>query len=221
MKRANLEDIAQRLRDAGFPPAFTASESRLLVQVVRRLARGQPVTPREIEQLASTARLAPDSALVLVNKISEHDEDGNIQGLMGLSLNGHRHRFEVNGQGLSTWCAWDTLFLPLLLQQTARVESSCPATKKPIRLTIGPERVQNYEPGEAVVSMVTPRTNSDDLRSVDQTWRLFCHHVYYFASADAVDDWFRGRASEAIVLGIDEAYELGRLAFGHVLEDGD
>lgn len=220
MNRANLEHIARRLRDAGFPPPFTASESRLLVQVVRRLARGQPVTPREIEQLASTVRLAPDSALVLVNKISEHDEDGNIQGLMGLSLNGHRHRFEVNGQGLSTWCAWDTLFLPPLLQQTARVESSCPATKKPIRLTIDPERVQHYDPAQAVVSMVIPSTSSDDLRSVDETWRLFCHHVHYFAAADAVDDWFRSRAFQPIVLGIDEAYELGRLAFRPMIEDG-
>ncbi len=217
MKRASLEEIAQRLRDAGFPPAFTASESRLLVQIVRRLARGQPVTPAEIEHLALHARLAPDPALALVNKISEHDEDGNVQGLMGLSLNGHRHRFEVNGQGLSTWCAWDTLFLPPLLQRAARVESSCPATKRPIRLTIGPERVQSYEPAEAVVSMVTPNTNSDDLRSVDQTWRLFCHHVHYFASAEAADSWFVGRQLDPIILSIEEAYELGRLAFSNMI----
>lgn len=170
-------------------------------------------------QLASKLGLAPDAAVALVNHISEHDEHGNIQGLLGLSLNGHRHRFEVNGQGLSTWCAWDTLFLPSLLQQTAHVKSQCLATKKSIELTISTEAVERYEPAEAAVSMVIPATG-DDLRSVDQTWQLFCHHVHYFASAEAAADWFVGREPDPIILSVEESYRLGRLAFGPMIEDG-
>ncbi len=88
-----------------------------------------------------------------------------------------------------------------------------------ISLTISAEAVERYEPTEAVVSMVMPATG-DELRSVDQTWRLFCHHVHYFASAEAAADWFAGRESDPLILGVEEAYQLGRLAFRSMIENG-
>lgn len=219
MKRPTIADIAQALRAAGFPPSFSAGESRLLVEIARLLSQGRPVSEAKVTELAAKLDLAPDAAVALVNHISEHDQQGNVQGLIGLSLNGHRHRFEVNGQVLSTWCAWDTLFLPPLLKQTARVESHCPATKKAIHVTISATAVERYEPVEAVVSMVIPAAGGD-LRSVDQTWRLFCHHVHYFASAAVAADWLVGRKLDPMILNVEEAYRLGRLAFGHMIRDG-
>jgi alkylmercury lyase len=38
------------------------------------------------------------------------------------------HRFEINGLTLWTWCAWDSLFIPEILAQTARVASRDPET---------------------------------------------------------------------------------------------
>lgn len=52
-----------------------------------------------------------------------------LNGHMGLSLNDHPHQFEVGGRELRTWCAWDTLFLPPMLGQTAYVVPRDPPTR--------------------------------------------------------------------------------------------
>lgn len=50
-------------------------------------------------------------------------------GFAGLSLRAdHPRRFVVDGRAFTTWCAWDTLSLPALLQSNAVVESPDPET---------------------------------------------------------------------------------------------
>ena len=85
--------------------------------------------------------------------MTERDENGNIVGAMGLSLNKHAHTFIVDDAAMSTWCAMDTLFLPAMIGQVATVESISPVRRETIRLRVTPEGVESCNPPGAVVSI--------------------------------------------------------------------
>src|SRR5881628_643284 len=95
---------------------YGPNRSRLLIQVLRTLAQGHPVTGEQVDQLIADLGIAPDEAQHFLRQITERDAADRIVGIMGLSLNEHPHRFVVNGVSLTTWCAEDTLFLPVLLK---------------------------------------------------------------------------------------------------------
>src|SRR6266446_5900666 len=152
-----LDHLARALREAGLRQAFTPEVSRLTVRLWREIARGDPVSPERVEQIASALDLPQQTAHEVLHKMCERDQDGNVVGIAGLSQNQHPHHFTVNGIRLSTWCAWDSLFLPVMLQQTALVSSPCPTTGETIRLTITPEGVTSYQPASTVISIVIPQ----------------------------------------------------------------
>ena len=156
MKNKRLIEIVGALRAVGIPPQLDADQSRFLIEVWRLLADGSPVKPRQIEQIFSAMQIPFDAGNAFINRVSERDGEGNIVGIFGLSLLKHPHQFKVKGHILSTWCAWDALFLPVFLNQTAMLKSYCPATKKIIRLTITTKMVEKVIPPETVLSMVVP-----------------------------------------------------------------
>ncbi|MCI0371195.1 MAG: alkylmercury lyase [candidate division NC10 bacterium] len=219
MKSPSLAGIAKALRESEIPPRFQPDESRLLIQLWRLVAEGRPVSPQRVEEVASTLHVPLAAATSFVSKVSERDAEGNIVGIVGLSQKSHPHRFEVNGHTLSTWCAWDSLFLPIVLNQTARVQSSCPATKVTIRLTVTPEKVKEVEPPGAVMSLVVPEVTKSGRESVEEVWMTFCHFVHFFSSPEAASKWFSGKNREPILLSVEEGYRLGRMAFEELLRD--
>jgi len=141
-----------------------------------------------------------------------------VVGIAGLSQNQHPHRFTVDGIRLATWCAWDSLFLPVMLQQTAEVSSPCPSTGETIRLTITPEGVTSYQPVSAVISIVIPQPRTSGLESVEEIWMTFCHHIHFFASEHSAQEWAAAREQEIAILTIEEAFELGRLTLSEFLQ---
>ena len=217
MEVLRLDQLAEDLREAGIRQAFTPDVSRLTVRLWREIARGGPVSPEQVEQIASALDLPQQTAREVLHKMCERDRDGNVVGIAGLSQNKHPHRFTVNGTRLSTWCAWDSLFLPVMLQQTAEVSSLCPATGEVIRLTITPEGVTSYQPASAAISIVIPQPTRNGLESVEEIWMTFCHHIHYFSSPQAAQEWFAARGQEIAILTIEEAFELGRLTLSEVL----
>ena len=80
------------------------------------------------------------------------DEQGRVEAFGGLSLRPTEHHFDVEGRRLYTWCAWDTLFLPALLDEQALLESNCPLTDVRASLTVAPELVLASQPEEVWVS---------------------------------------------------------------------
>ncbi len=50
--------------------------------------------------------------MITVELRERHDE------YWGLAIAETKHRLEVDGRALYTWCAWDSLFLPEILQRT-------------------------------------------------------------------------------------------------------
>ncbi len=49
----------------------------------------------------------------------ERDQQGRVVGFSGLTLRPTAHSLRVGDRQLYAWCAWDTLFLPALLDETA------------------------------------------------------------------------------------------------------
>src|SRR5713226_8052895 len=182
MEGLRLDQLAEALLEAGIRQAFTPDVSRLTVRLWREIARGGPVSPQRVEQIASALDIPQQTAREVLHKMCERDRDGNVVGIAGLSQNQYPHRFTVNGRRLSTWCAWDSLFLPVMLQQTALVSSRCPTTGEAIRLTITPQGVTSKHPASAVISIVIPQPRTSGLESVEEIWTTFCRHVHFFAS---------------------------------------
>ncbi len=199
----------------GVPPKFEPEIARLLTAVMRKVAMGRPVTATEIDEIVAAIGMDRDEAEQFLRNVSERDTEDNIVGLVGLSLNENwAHRFQVKDASLRTWCAWDTLFIPLLINQTATVESNSPVSKETVSVVVSPEGVKAVNPDTAVVSVVVLDRPMD---SVEEAWSLFCHQVYFFTSREEAETWAVDR-DHVEVLTVEEAFELGRHAWSSVLE---
>jgi len=226
-KQKNLKELVEAFNKAGIPPQFSEEQSRVLIAIWRLVAKGKTIPPECIKEIASQHGMSARGVNSLLGSTAEHDSHGNIVGMFGLSQNEHPHRFQLRGYTmstatfhvharLSTWCAWDSLFLPSLLHQTAEVETACPQTGEAIRLTISPIRIEEYEPEEIVVSFVLPERVKE---TAGEIWKSFCHHVFFFISEEAARDWFRNRRSNKfVILSVEEGYQLTRLVFSQLLE---
>lgn len=207
MSNLRAVEMLRKLTESGGPLDYGPDHSRLLIRVLRTLAKGHPVTAQQVDRIIAELGIARGPAHQCLRKVTERDADDNIVGILGLSLNDHPHRFSVNGVRLSTWCALDTLFLPAMLQQTARVESESPLTRQMVRITVSPDSVEECAPTGAVVSMAI--VDEATLDSVESIWSTFCHHIFFFASREEAERWAAGR-NDIEILSADEGYELGR-----------
>ncbi len=148
-----MEDWFQILRPA-FPP-LNVVEQRVSLQIYRLHCRGHPVSRKMLsKRLAMPIEVLQD----LLNRcpLTHFDNQDQIIAYQGLTLQATNHRFTIEGRTLlHVWCAWDTLFLPENLKTNVRVDSICPTTRPPIHLNLSPQRVEQIEPGETVISFVS------------------------------------------------------------------
>ena len=184
-------------------PKLNAEERRIFVALYRQLALGEPVAPQEIALRAGAAVLQVNALLDAVPAV--YREEGKVIGFWGLTVHPlSKHRFHTEDRTLYTWCAWDALFIPMILGKTAYVESEDAHTGAPISLTVTPERVEAVAPRGTVVSMLEPR---EDMLA-DVVKRL-CHYIHFFASQASGRAWTKKHPG-TVLLSLDDAFELGR-----------
>jgi len=172
----------------------------LFVVLLRELSKGVPVSPAALA-LALDWPVGRVIAALEQAVSTEWDDDGNVVGY-GLTLRETPHTFEVGGRHLYTWCAFDTLFFPALIDQTAYVTSRCAATGILVSLTVTPTAIEDIEPTGAAVSLILPQ-NTPDIR------HAFCCHVHFFASAATGQRW--AATSPGIeVVSVRDAFAVGR-----------
>jgi len=197
-----VSELADRI--VGAVPRVDAVGQKIAVALYRLLSEGHPVP---LSQLAEAAALP-------VNTIGDtlaawpvfFDDQKAVIGYGGLTVaEMPPHRFIVGGRPLYTWCAWDSLFIPGVLGEPARVESVCPVTKAQIVLEVGPDGVRRVDPPTAVVSFLTPDRAFD--RDVIAN---FCHFVHFFRSTEVAETWI-SRHAGTFLLSVDEAFALGQL----------
>ena len=188
------------------------------VALYRQLALGEPAAPQEIALRASAAVDRVNALLDAVPAV--YREEGKVIGFWGLTVRPlSKHRFRTGDRTLYTWCAWDALFIPMILGKTAYVESEDAHTGAPISLTVTPERVEAVAPRGTVVSMLEPR---EDMLA-DVVKRL-CHYIHFFASEASGRAWTKQHPG-TVLLSLEAAFELGRrtnrMRYGEALRLND
>jgi alkylmercury lyase len=164
---------------------------------------GEPVASQEIALRTGAAVERVNALLDAVPAV--YREEGKVIGFWGLTVRPlSKHRFQTRNRTLYTWCAWDALFIPMILAKTAYVESEDAHTGAPIRLTVAPERVEAVAPRGTVVSMLEPR---EDMLA-DVVTRL-CHYIHFFASEASGRAW-TAQHPGTVLLSLEDAFELGR-----------
>lgn len=203
---AEIADFSQVLRDT-FP---AADDAPLALALLRLLAKGRAVG---LSALARAVDRDQGSVCAQVDQWPnvERDDDDAIIGFSGLTLRATTHRFKVRDQPLHTWCAWDTLFLPSLLDTTASVHSTCPITGAMVELVVAPSGITASSPQEVSVSF--PPLRATDPRDITSS---FCCHVHFLAGADAAASW-RIANPDGYVLGLNAAFTLGQRAIAPLL----
>lgn len=153
----------------------------LAPHVVRLLAEGRPVEPARLAVASGWPE--PKVAAVLGGfPRVDWDEQGRLVGL-GLTLRKTPHHFVLGERVLFAWCAMDTLLFPVMLGRTARVESVCPVTDRPVSMAVSPAGVSELDPATAVVAEVPPIPGQADLRST------VCDQTHFLADPDAAAAW--------------------------------
>lgn len=200
-RTASLSSLADGLART-FPAADDAPLARALLAL---LARGEPVTD---EQLAAETNRPPSEVIAtLVTWPNVHrDARGAVVAFSGLSLQTTEHRFQACSRELFTWCAWDTLFMPALLEQPAEIRSTCPLTGTPVRLRIDAGGIADAEPADLWVSF-PPMASTSTASIVDS----FCCHVHFIAGHDTAQRWLSEHPGGR-VLALPDAHEVGQRA---------
>lgn len=202
LTKTDSAELARTL--AGAMWTLSADDQELALTIYRTLASGTPV------HLSSVAEDIGRDEHDIADTLDQwagvfRDDGGDVVSFWGLALAEMTHRFRIQGRTLSTWCAWDALFLPALIGQTAEVESQSPTSGEPIQLTVSPRGVEEAAPEGTGVSMLAPTADFDDAVLMS-----FCHFVHFFPSADDAEPWLVEHPG-TFLLSLDEAFELGRL----------
>ncbi|MGB8437629.1 MAG: organomercurial lyase [Burkholderiales bacterium] len=185
-------------------PRLDETGERIARTLYQLLARGQPVAPGALAETAGTDPETIATALGIWHGI-HRNSSGAVTGFWGLTLDTTPHRLHVAGRTLHAWCAWDTLFLPALLDSTADVESICPASGATLHLVVAPAGICDAPP-ETVMSFVTP----ERVQIQEDVFRHFCRFVRFFASAHDAGDWLEHHPGTFLV-SLAEAWSLARM----------
>ncbi|MPZ51361.1 MAG: alkylmercury lyase [Acidimicrobiia bacterium] len=201
---ALLEEWARRVADA--LPERTPQDQEIAVQTFRLLAKGEPVTPRQISEAANVSEEQVAETFHSLSGVLWDDQE-RIVGFFGLDIRHFKpsHAMEVGEATVYGWCAWDTLFITEILGQEAHVESTDPNNGATVQLTVTPEGVTNVRPPEAVVSLLQP----EDSFGADVI-ATFCHHIHFFTSAESAEEWMADRPS-LFTVTVDEAFQVGQM----------
>ncbi len=185
-------------------PEFNKEERRLSLALYRLLSLGKPVTMEALQQATALPANAITQTLQTWPGVF-FDNDDRVVAFWGLTLEKTRHRMIIDGHTLYTWCAWDTLFIPPLLQSSARVTSSCPVTGNEIELTVSPAGATAIGNDAVYVSFLTP--DIDQLKKDVIT--CFCHFVYFFDNPKVAEQWIAEHAG-TFLLSLNDAFLVGK-----------
>ena len=190
---------------------MTAEERRLGLEVYRQLARGKPVLRLSLAEALDVPTHDVDELLGHPNLkcLTYADNNGRIIGFGGLAVREMPHRFRTDGRTLYTWCAWDSLFLPCILDLEAEVDSPAPGGTVRVHLKVAPDGVKEVEPRSAVMSFLLPNAHTFQADAL-KAMASFCHYIFFFPNRENAAAWARSHP-DTTVISVSEAFELGRL----------
>jgi alkylmercury lyase len=182
---------------------FTPEKQTAALATYRLLARGQAVTGHA---LAAELAWDPARARAFLDELprAERDGDGRVIGFGGLTLRPTPHQLLLGAQVLHSWCAWDALFLPVVLGRPSFVRSRCAGSGVPVTLSVGPDAIADRHPATLTLSFARPGHDAPaDVRG------RFCSLVHFFADQAAAQEWAHHHPG-TFPVDADDAFEVGR-----------
>jgi alkylmercury lyase len=195
--------------------SFSPEEQRAAVALYQELAKGKAV---DADQLGRALGVSSAESRTLLQRepmkcFTYADDRGRVLGFGGLAVAPMHHRFVVDGRALSTWCAWDSLFIPEILGRPAQVASAGPESGELVRLVVTPDRIESVEPDAAVISFVRPDAQAFGA-SVANVMAKFCHFIFFFASRSSGDRWV-DKNPGTFLFSLDDAFALAKRLNAH------
>ena len=205
----NVRTIARALLNVGIgvPESVPSNVARLAVALYQDLSTGSQLSPTRFESLTAASGVAVDVLRTAGGRWLEFDGAGSLTGFGGLTLRPTRHRLVLDERHFYLWCALDGFLVAHALGRPVRIETQCPTTGAGIEVAASRERVEHFEPGDAVMSVVVPE--SDAACSVSDTRRGFCEYVNFYRSKQVVVGSLT--RPDADVLTMDDAFALAGL----------
>ena len=197
-ENSNVEQAVSKIVTEVYE-TFTPEQRGVIGQTLHLIAaKGSPVDPDEI---STRLQVSLDEVRSTLKKFgSEFNHEGRIVGL-GLTLIPTQHVFEINSRKMYVWCAADALAFPVILNQTARIESSDPVTGKKIRVIVTPEKIDKIEPTTVVVSFI----KNMDTTNIRGT---ICNNINFFSSSETASEWAAGHPNVTLYRANDIYREL-------------
>ena len=191
-------------------PSMTGEEQRLGLEIYRQLAQGEPVLRSELAEALEVPTDTVDELLGHPNLkcLTYADKQGRIIGFGGLAVREMPHQFKVDGRTLYTWCAWDSLFIPVILGEEAEVESPAPGSTVHVRLRVSPRGVERVQPPSAVMSFLLPSAETFQADAL-KAMAAFCHFIFFFPDNHSAAGWTKSHP-DTTVISMSDAFELGR-----------
>ena len=186
-------------------PQLSIDDQYLALKLYQLLAEGEPVSYSRLSKALGQSTDVTNETLGQWPGVF-FDESDRIVAFLGLSVEKTQHQLMVNGRTVYSWCAWDTLFIPALLNATINISSICGASGEEVKLTASPSGIESVVPGDAVMSFIIPDEN--DLR--ENITANFCHFVYFFRSFKDGEAWI-SRHDGTFLLSLEEAFKVGQL----------
>lgn len=184
-----LKDF-ERFFQEGYAEAKPPELQEASLAIYRALLKGSAVDLNIIAKDLKLSRGKLDQVLALLPKSTiDFDENGKIVAFVGFSLIPANHQFFAGGKEFYTWCVFDALFLPSLLQTGARLVTKCPETDEKIEVYLSDQTVLSASPAAPVLSLVATTGDAccHDIRGA------FCNHVNLFKDQATFDTWSKGK----------------------------
>ncbi len=184
--------------------SLAEDEQRLAVAVFRLLSAGGPAT---VTAAAAAARIPETAAAQALRSWpavfwDDHDQVVGFWGLAVADIPPHRLRHA--GTDFSAWCAWDPLFLALVIGDL-RIATTDPVTGEAITYRIGHDgAITGASHPDSVLSFLRPDTPWDD-----DVITTFCHYVRHFTGPATAEVWTAGQ-SGTFVISLADAARLAR-----------
>lgn len=194
----------ERFFQEGYAEANPPELQKASLAIYRALAKGSAVDLGDIAEGLRLSRAKLDQVLALLpGSTIDYDDSGKIVGFVGFSLKPTNHSFFIGTKKFYTWCVFDALFLPSLLQTSARLVTTCPSSNKKIEVNLTDHSVLDASPPAPVVSLVatTAEECCNDLRAV------FCNHVNLFHDMLAFEKWTKNKEGQ-IAVPLKEAFAM-------------
>lgn len=185
-------------------PANNKDKQTLALALYRLLSHGNPV---KLSHLKNETGLTD----AVINKILNSwsgiyfNNKQQVTGFWGMTIEPTTHCILVDENVCYTWCAWDTLFIPELLDKTVRVQSRCPVTDNNIELVVTPKYAQRRNDKPLYLSFLQP----DMQKLQDDITVNFCHFVHFFGSKKDAEHWLAEHPG-TVLLTLDQGFEIAK-----------